>query len=161
MKMLSLMILILSTNFMFMQHPLSMGSILLILTILSCLLSSLMLNSYLLSYILFLVFIGGMLVLFMYMASIASNEKFYFSMKLLSMNVMLMLILMFLNMNFSFITCLLNDMNNYYEWFNYMMNKLYSFPYGNLSLMMMIYLLFTMIVIVNIVSLKMAPLRSS
>lgn len=161
MKILSLLILILSLNFLFIQHPLSIGFILLILTILSCLLSSLILNYYLLSYILFLVFIGGILILFIYIARIASNEKFYFSIKLFLINIIFVIILYLFNVKFHFISNYFFNINNYNEYNISIINKLYSIPHGNLSLIMVIYLLFTIIVIANIIRLKIAPLRRS
>nr|AWV83377.1 NADH dehydrogenase subunit 6 [Tanna japonensis] len=161
MKMLMLMLLLLSINFMFMKHPLSMGFILLMQTILSSLTCSLNLSSYFTSYILFLIFIGGMLILFMYMSSIASNEKFFFSMKLMLLNMLIVIIMMMLN-NMDFNSQNMIMLINYYnEHYNYFMNKLYTFPSGNITLMMIIYLLFTLIIVSNIIKLKNLPLRSN
>nr|YP_010464285.1 NADH dehydrogenase subunit 6 [Chlorophila portschinski]UUL71662.1 NADH dehydrogenase subunit 6 [Chlorophila portschinski] len=73
----------LSTLFILMNHPLSMGVVLLLQTVsISMITGNLMLNFWY-SYVLFLIMIGGMLILFMYMTSIASNEKFKTSMSIL------------------------------------------------------------------------------
>nr|UJG10825.1 NADH dehydrogenase subunit 6 [Ips typographus]UUG47430.1 NADH dehydrogenase subunit 6 [Ips typographus]UUG47547.1 NADH dehydrogenase subunit 6 [Ips typographus] len=70
------LIFVLSYLFIFLKHPLSLGGILFTQTSLAALASSyLFMNSWY-SYILFLIMIGGMLILFIYMTSIASNEKF-------------------------------------------------------------------------------------
>nr|AWV83182.1 NADH dehydrogenase subunit 6 [Auritibicen japonicus] len=162
MKIIFLAVILFSFNFMFMKHPLSMGFILLLQTLLSCILCSYNNTSYMFSYILFLIFIGGMLILFMYMSSVASNEKFSFSMKLMLTNlILIMYAYMFINKNnLGFET--LNMMIYFYNDHDYhLMNKLFTLPSGILILLMVIYLLFTLIVIVNIVSLKMAPLRSN
>lgn len=58
------------------NHPLIIGLILLAQTITIALFTGLTLSSFWFSYILILVFLGGILILFIYVASIASNEKF-------------------------------------------------------------------------------------
>lgn len=65
-------------NFLFMviKHPLSMGAILLFQTLFIAVFSGLALPSFWYSYILILIFLGGILILFIYVASIAANEKF-------------------------------------------------------------------------------------
>nr|AIM19546.1 NADH dehydrogenase subunit 6 [Diceroprocta semicincta] len=144
-----------------MKHPLSMGLILLLQTIFSCMACSLILSSYLLSYILFLIFVGGMLILFMYMSSIASNEKFVFSMKLMFINLLVLSVLIMFMGKIELSMMKSDDqMSEFNEFSSLMLNKLYMFPYGNITLMMVIYLLFSMIVVVNIISLKSSPLRS-
>nr|AWV83351.1 NADH dehydrogenase subunit 6 [Muda kuroiwae] len=161
MKIIMYMILLMSFDFLFMKHPLSMGFILLIQTLLCCITSMIYMNNYLFSYMMFLIFVGGMLVLFMYMSSIASNEKFTFSMKLLLMNVFMMLIFLTFNMT----DLKLCKYNILIKEFNgnslYMLNKLYIIPSGMMTLMMLTYLLFVLIVVVNVISIKMCPLRST
>nr|YP_010179707.1 NADH dehydrogenase subunit 6 [Cryptotympana atrata]QUV77450.1 NADH dehydrogenase subunit 6 [Cryptotympana atrata] len=162
MKIILLSMTMFSINFLFMKHPLSMGFILLLQTILSSVVLSYNMCSYIYSYILILIFIGGMLILFMYMASIASNEKFFFSMKLILMSMlmtlivysyMLMIDLEYMNLNK--MIYLIDDQEEFF------MNKMFSFPSGIMILVMVIYLLFTLIVIVNIIKIKIAPLRSN
>ena len=65
-------------NFLFMtiKHPLSMGAVLLFQTLIIAVFSGLILPSFWYSYILVLVFLGGILILFIYVASMAANEKF-------------------------------------------------------------------------------------
>nr|AWV83780.1 NADH dehydrogenase subunit 6 [Okanagana oregona] len=147
--------------FMSTKHPLSMGSILLMQTILSSMICSLNLNSYLFSYILYLIFVGGMLILFMYMASVASNEKFYLSNVLFIMYLMMFMFFVlykyFLHLESNSYYMIINsfDQNS-----NYLINKLYIMPSSMLTLMMVFYLLFTMIVVSNIIGMKFMPLRS-
>nr|AWV84222.1 NADH dehydrogenase subunit 6 [Tettigades undata]AWV84235.1 NADH dehydrogenase subunit 6 [Tettigades undata]AWV84248.1 NADH dehydrogenase subunit 6 [Tettigades undata]AWV84261.1 NADH dehydrogenase subunit 6 [Tettigades undata]AWV84274.1 NADH dehydrogenase subunit 6 [Tettigades undata] len=146
---------------MLMKHPLSMGFVLLMETILASLLCGLNMSTYLLSYILFLIFIGGMLILFMYMSSIASNEKFYM-LNILSTTIMMIIsifivIKLKLNLEYSLYNNSIGSLELHY---NMTMNKLYSMPSGMLTLMMVIYLLFTLIVVSNIIGNKFSPLRS-
>nr|AWV84170.1 NADH dehydrogenase subunit 6 [Tettigades undata]AWV84183.1 NADH dehydrogenase subunit 6 [Tettigades undata]AWV84196.1 NADH dehydrogenase subunit 6 [Tettigades undata]AWV84209.1 NADH dehydrogenase subunit 6 [Tettigades undata] len=143
------------------KHPLSMGFVLLMETILASLLCGLNMSTYLLSYILFLIFIGGMLILFMYMSSIASNEKFHM-LNMLSTTIMMMISILIviklkLNLEYSLYNNNIVPLELYY---NMTMNKLYSLPSGMLTLMMVIYLLFTLIVVSNIIGNKFSPLRS-
>nr|WRO44894.1 NADH dehydrogenase subunit 6 [Themus coelestis] len=80
---LTLILIFLAITPLFLKHPISMGLNLLIQTILIALMTGFMSINFWMSYLIFLVMIGGMLILFMYMTSIASNEKFIFSKKLL------------------------------------------------------------------------------
>nr|WRW55920.1 NADH dehydrogenase subunit 6 [Thylacodes adamsii] len=65
----------LSFLFPVMAQPLSLGCLLLLLTLVACLLSGLILSSWY-GYILFLVYVGGLLVMFAYSASLIPNIKF-------------------------------------------------------------------------------------
>nr|ARH54803.1 NADH dehydrogenase subunit 6 [Trigonopterus sp. AH-2016] len=62
--------------FMTMNHPLSLGGILLVETILLALASGFLFFNFWFGYILFLIMVSGMLIMFIYMTSVASNEKF-------------------------------------------------------------------------------------
>ena len=57
-------------------HPLSTGIVLLMQTTVVSLAAGALNKTFWFSYILFLIFLGGMLVLFIYVASLASNEQF-------------------------------------------------------------------------------------
>nr|UFZ13952.1 NADH dehydrogenase subunit 6 [Taeniochauliodes attenuatus] len=161
---------LMSWNFTQMNHPLAMGLILLIQTILICLISGMMMQTLWFSYILFLIMLGGMLVLFIYMTSLASNEKFSFSINNMLFNMiyiisMLMLIYL-MNFNIQFnITSMSNfDMNLYNNMILLQENKLeliklYNLPTMNLTLMLVNYLFLTLIVTVNITNINYGPLR--
>nr|AWV84313.1 NADH dehydrogenase subunit 6 [Calliopsida cinnabarina] len=147
--------------FMLIKHPLSMGSVLLLQTIFMSILCGLNMKTYMMSYILFLIFIGGMLVLFMYMSSIASNEKFYMINIVLTIITLVIMSSLIMKMQMS-LKCDLFSSNimlmNLYS--SFMMDKLYSLPSGLMTLMIVIYLLFTLVVVSNIVGIKFSPLRS-
>ena len=70
--------LIIATSILFLRlsHPLAIGLGLLFQTILICCTTGLSNISFWFSYILFLIFLGGILVLFIYVTSLASNEIF-------------------------------------------------------------------------------------
>nr|QWB85932.1 NADH dehydrogenase subunit 6 [Glenea licenti] len=148
--------------FVFLTHPLSLGLILLFQTTLIALISSLMSYNFWFSYILFLIMIGGMLILFIYMTSIASNEKFKFSSKLTLMFIISLLPLIFIFLDFYFFNLinnydLINQSVNFS--FNLTLNKFINWPQNFLFLMMMIYLFITLIMIVKITNINYGPLR--
>nr|AWV83962.1 NADH dehydrogenase subunit 6 [Tettigades lacertosa] len=161
MKIIFMFLIFFTLMIMLTKHPLSMGCTLLLETILASMTCSLNMGTYLLSYILFLIFIGGMLILFMYMSSIASNEKFYMFNMLSIMVMMIISILIVIKLNLNLEYNLYNDnIVSFKLYSDLMMNKLYSLPSGMLTLMMVIYLLFTLIVVSNVIGNKFSPLRS-
>nr|AXS64793.1 NADH dehydrogenase subunit 6 [Staphylinoidea sp. 4 KM-2017] len=161
--MLILINLLLSTMFLFMNHPMTVGTLLLLQSIIISLITGLLNNNFWFSYILFLIMVGGMLVLFIYMTSIASNEMFNYSNKMmisffsLLMLMILLLILTdkyFINYNFFYKENIM--------FMNYPMSliKYYTFPSTYIIMMLMIYLFITLIATVKITNLKYGPLRS-
>nr|WMV00435.1 NADH dehydrogenase subunit 6 [Maoricicada phaeoptera] len=161
MKIIMFLMIIFSINFIFMKHPLSMGMILLMQTMFSCLICSFYLSCYLFSYILFLIFIGGMLILFMYMSSIASNEKFFFSTKLMMLNFLFLSLISLFNLIDLKTLSTSKNIVTYVTYNDYMMMKMYIIPSGMMTLILTIYLLFVLIVVINILTVNMLTLRSS
>ncbi|YP_008238917.1 NADH dehydrogenase subunit 6 (mitochondrion) [Nilaparvata lugens] len=76
---------------MFMNHPISLGTTLMIQSISTSLFMNLLTKNSWNSMILFITFSSGLMIMFMYMASISSNEKFKWSLKLFLMIMCLML----------------------------------------------------------------------
>nr|AOY39705.1 NADH dehydrogenase subunit 6 [Scolytinae sp. BMNH 1040319] len=154
-----------STLFMFLNHPLSLGSILLIQSILTAVLSGLIFINFWLSYILFLIMVGGMLIMFMYMTSIASNEKFKMPktmMMIMLIITMLTAMMIMLNLSDSSILPMNSEMINMKLSKNFMnlsLNKFFNWPNFMMLIMIMTYLLITLIAIVKITKSKMGPMR--
>nr|ALO71100.1 NADH deshydrogenase subunit 6 [Pselaphinae sp. 9 EF-2015] len=151
-----------SMMFIFLTHPLTMGATLLIQTIIIALITGMLMINFWFSYILFLIMIGGMLVLFIYMTSIASNEKFMFSNKLMLfflMMIMMSLIMFILidNKFFYLLNFSSNLMNNYQ--FSLNLSKFFNFPSNIILFLMIIYLFITLIAVVKITNIKIGPLR--
>nr|YP_010926086.1 NADH dehydrogenase subunit 6 [Agrilus zanthoxylumi]WKF51815.1 NADH dehydrogenase subunit 6 [Agrilus zanthoxylumi] len=155
-----------SISFFFTKHPLSMGFNLLIQTILIALITGMLNLNFWYSFILFLIMIGGMLVLFIYMTSIASNEKFNFSMMMMitMISVMLIISITYYNMepnisNIEFSNYMTYKLINKESWMN-SLTKFFMYPI-NLKLMMMIsYLFLALVAIVKITLIKYGPLRT-
>nr|AYR05210.1 NADH dehydrogenase subunit 6 [Anthribidae sp. 2 ACP-2013] len=146
-----------SSLFLMMKHPLSLGVLILIQTLLISLISGELNSTFWFSYILFLILIGGLMIMFIYMTSIASNEKFKIS---------LMIIMTFLISNF-FILCMnfdLQEIQNYTQMIkinsiNFALNKYINSNLLFTFLLIIIYLLITMIAVINLTKSLMGPLR--
>nr|YP_010567278.1 NADH dehydrogenase subunit 6 [Trachylophus sinensis]UZC33507.1 NADH dehydrogenase subunit 6 [Trachylophus sinensis] len=154
----------LSSMFMFLNHPLSFGFVLLLQTIIVSLLSGMMNFNYWFSYIIFLVMVGGMLVLFLYMTSVASNEKFKFSSKLMALFtsfVLLTFIMILTDHYFLSEVMHTNDLiNQNLKYKNELsMNKYMNWPSSSIMYLVISYLLLTLIAVVKITNIKSGPLR--
>nr|YP_010160643.1 NADH dehydrogenase subunit 6 [Sesia siningensis]QRH18151.1 NADH dehydrogenase subunit 6 [Sesia siningensis] len=158
----------------FLNHPLSMGFLILTQTLLTCLISGMMIKTYWFSYILFLTFLGGLLVLFIYVSSIASNEMFLISYKtkmflMLSLFLIMMFSLYNYNnlswMNFSMNEEMTNFFNNNHLFINnenkINLSKMYNSQTYMIMLMLIIYLFITLIAVVKITNIFFGPLRSN
>nr|YP_009648089.1 NADH dehydrogenase subunit 6 [Parantica aglea]AIT69862.1 NADH dehydrogenase subunit 6 [Parantica aglea]QBZ78052.1 NADH dehydrogenase subunit 6 [Parantica aglea]QNH68960.1 NADH dehydrogenase subunit 6 [Parantica aglea aglea] len=167
----SLLIIFFSFIMLLMNHPLSMGLLILIQTLLLCVITGMIINTYWFSYILFLIFLGGLLVLFIYVSSIASNEMF----KFMNFNIIIIIIFSILfisimnNLNLKWLIFFFNDeMMNFFTNFMFSnqenkinLSKLYNNNTFYLMLMMIIYLYITLIAVVKITNIYFGPLRSN
>nr|URX53808.1 NADH dehydrogenase subunit 6 [Bifiditermes nr. madagascariensis] len=162
MKTLMVISTLMSATFTQMIHPLAMGIMLLSQTTIMCLISGLMHQSFWFQYILFMVFVGGMLVLFIYVASLASNEMFSLSTTMILLTMMSMPALMTIKdwttTNSQDLTTLDSLMDNE---ITTMTEKMFNLPEGNLTILMALYLLMTLIVAVKITNVSKGPLRQT
>nr|QAX91394.1 NADH dehydrogenase subunit 6 [Parastacus brasiliensis] len=160
----------LSLMFTFLTHPLSMGLTLLTQTIAICVLSGLHNFSFWFSYILFLIFLGGMLILFIYMASLASNEAFEVS---LPLPVTLCFFSTILSLILFFIDPMVSPSSKSYTFssLSFLVDKIspmlttssmiFSAPPIFFTIFVILYLLLTLIVVVKIINNTSNPLRFS
>nr|YP_009487898.1 NADH dehydrogenase subunit 6 [Anopheles rondoni]AWB99106.1 NADH dehydrogenase subunit 6 [Anopheles rondoni]AWB99821.1 NADH dehydrogenase subunit 6 [Anopheles rondoni] len=161
--------LIMSFIFMQMKHPLSMGLMLLIQTFLTCLITSIYVKTFWFSYVLFLIFLGGMLILFIYVTSLSSNEMFSmsFSLTMISLVIFSIFTILFFIIDKSlieqFITNMemekLSNMNNLINENILSLNKMYNFPTNLITLLLINYLFLTLLVTVKITKKFYGPLR--
>nr|AND96600.1 NADH deshydrogenase subunit 6 [Liatongus militaris] len=161
--MMLIIMMLMSLITIYMKHPLSMGLILLIQTINMTLYMGFYHLNYWFSYILFLIMIGSMLILFLYMTSVASNEKFYFSLKLtlLTFFIMFNMMLFYFILNPYYIN-LNNKMKIFMTNSNLSLIKYINFPNYFIYYLLIIYLLIALIAIVQITNFKKSgALRSS
>nr|AML26435.1 NADH dehydrogenase subunit 6 [Staphylinidae sp. BMNH 1274642] len=156
-----MILMIMSFMLIFFSHPMSMGMILLTQTILIALYTGMMNFNYWFSYILFLIMVGGMLVLFTYMTSVASNEKFKFSSYLMTSFIIFILISMiFLLIDNKLLSMMNFSVNFTYVYdYKFSMSKFFNWPSNLILFMMIIYLFITLIAIVKLTNIKTGPLR--
>nr|YP_010269883.1 NADH dehydrogenase subunit 6 [Polygraphus poligraphus]QXG82901.1 NADH dehydrogenase subunit 6 [Polygraphus poligraphus]UJX85658.1 NADH dehydrogenase subunit 6 [Polygraphus poligraphus] len=156
---------IISITLLFSKHPLSIGFMLIIQTIIVSLTSGFFYFNFWFSYILFLVMISGMLIMFIYMTSVASNEKFFMvKSKMLILGVLfstMVLSLALLSDKFysnlaqaSLEFSELSDLN-----LNSSLNKFFNPPFTQISILIMIFLLLTLIIVVKMTDKPFGPLR--
>lgn len=128
-----------------------------------------MAKSFWFSYVLFLIFLGGILVLFIYVTSLASNEIFNFSIKLIIIIlirfILFYIILYFIDKNL-IINYIINNENeniliikSYLIENSLILNKLYNFPINFITIILIIYLFLTLIAVVKITNIFEGPLR--
>nr|UGN61729.1 NADH dehydrogenase subunit 6 [Cryptocercus tazigouensis] len=161
-QMMMSMSITLSMMFTQMNHPLAMGLMLLMQTILVCLMSGMMSQSFWFAYIMFLIFIGGMLVLFIYVTSLASNEMLTLSTKMMIMSTMSMMLIMLTTKNWMKINnseMLTNEELNLNNENLTQLNKLYNKPNGKMTIMLASYLFLALITVVKITNITKGPLR--
>nr|UPX88405.1 NADH dehydrogenase subunit 6 [Melanagromyza aenea] len=165
----SIFMITISLIFLNMIHPLSMGLILLLQTLNMCIMIGMMSKSFWFSFILFLILLGGMLVLFMYVVSLAPNEKFtlfkklffYILMYLMMTSIIYLLVdkmkiqLMFNNKEM----ILMNNLLSFLPENSLSLNKLYNSPTYIMTMILIIYLLMVLITTVYITKAFFGPLR--
>nr|UGS80474.1 NADH dehydrogenase subunit 6 [Lachesilla texcocana] len=156
----------LSIMFLFSMNPLTMGLILIFQTIsISLLLASCLKSSWFI-YMLILIFIGGMLVLFIYVTSIFPNEKFSFNQsKMIFISMLISMLIIF----FLIYLFVLNTHFHFYESYNSLdtmeyfllqpTKKFFSSQTNILMVFLVNYLFFCMIVVIKITNFFQGPLR--
>lgn len=149
----------------------SIGLVLLIQTILISIISGIISYTFWFSYIVFLVILGGILVLFIYITRLASNEIFQFSSKIILFIFIIItltsIILIVFPDNQIIISIIKNS--NSLEIINSMsfinnenlitLNKIYNSPNNLITILLINYLLITLIAVVKITSINIGPLR--
>nr|UGK73318.1 NADH dehydrogenase subunit 6 [Ledra trigona] len=161
MKFLVLSLIIFSSSLCcFLSNPMSMGLLLLIYSFLiSFMIGKVMVSSWF-CIVLVLVMIGGLLVIFMYVSSISSNESFNLNLLFLLGLILIFLFFFedFLLENQSFdLMKMMSDLN-LSESFSLV--KLYNGSCFILTFFLIIYLIFCMVVVSSIVKHFSGPLRS-
>nr|YP_009654690.1 NADH dehydrogenase subunit 6 [Scoparipes salvazai]QCI09219.1 NADH dehydrogenase subunit 6 [Scoparipes salvazai] len=147
----------LSIMFLWLNHPLSMGLVLICQTLIIAMITGMKLSSFLMSYIIIIIILSGALVLFIYMASIASNEKFQTPIKMIILFLIINGIVLgaseFFNMkSYSMLALQIKPEQLF-------MIKLFSTTTAYITSMMILYLFLTMIAVSNIASVYEGPLR--
>nr|YP_009741015.1 NADH dehydrogenase subunit 6 [Traulia orchotibialis]QID04042.1 NADH dehydrogenase subunit 6 [Traulia orchotibialis] len=159
---------LMNINFIKLNHPMSMMILIILQTLLVGFMMGTMMESFWLSYILFLTFLGGMLVLFIYITSIASNEMFQIKSIMMIFTLMMWVIItltliymnktMFIDLIKNTETMNINNSINYQE-MTMSLEKLYNKPTFIITMMMMIYLFLALLAVVKITNINQGPIR--
>nr|YP_010726215.1 NADH dehydrogenase subunit 6 [Diprion wenshanicus]WDY84664.1 NADH dehydrogenase subunit 6 [Diprion wenshanicus] len=169
MIMLKILTLLMLMNTMLMhlsKTPFSMGLILLIQTLLISLTTGILSFTFWYSYMLFLIFLGSLLIIFIYVSSLISNVKFMLNKwTMLNIFFMILIIMMikFNLLNFNFedsIKISEIEMNKNFT-MKMSLNKLFNKSTFIISFMMMNYLFITLIIVVKISNINMGSLRKT
>ena len=148
----------------------AIGLMLLLQSIIIRVTTGILLKTFWFSYVLFLVFVGGILVLFIYVTSLASNEIFNFSIKIFFffffffriLNLIFFLFDKRFNlMNFESIDRIARNFSTkrFYQENILFINKLYNFPINFITIILIIYLFLTLVAVVKIINIFEGPLR--
>lgn len=163
--MLFTVILGISLYFIRLAHPIRIGVILIFHTFVVGLVTGMVADNFIYSYILFLVILGGVLVLFIYITSLVSNETFSFSW----LDIFMGRVVFFLAVGCVLIfiapvgrsLTVIEELStlNYRNTEIIGLEKLYSGYSFILTSFLIVYLLYVLLVCVRIVGVKTGPLR--
>nr|ALY11326.1 NADH dehydrogenase subunit 6 [Tambocerus sp. PY-2015] len=138
------------------KTPMSMGLLLMIQTIISTILMSKIMACSWMPMIIFLMMIGGLLILFMYMSSIASNEKFSFN-----IYYMMLIFIIITPVEEMFSETSINEkLINLNSSESVTLMKIYNKKTFIITLLLFLYLFLAMITITFIVEMHKGPLRA-
>nr|YP_010411440.1 NADH dehydrogenase subunit 6 [Coraebus diminutus]URN73086.1 NADH dehydrogenase subunit 6 [Coraebus diminutus] len=147
-----------TTVFLILKHPISMGIALLMQSASIALITGMLNINFWYSYIMFLIMVGGMLVLFIYMTSVASNEKFNMSKPVIILALpFIFTMYYFLMENQMELSSSLTVKQNIWE---LSLNKFFNFPHNIVMVFLMTYLFITLIAVVKITKIEYGPLRT-
>nr|YP_010582906.1 NADH dehydrogenase subunit 6 [Aguriahana juglandis]UGN61326.1 NADH dehydrogenase subunit 6 [Aguriahana juglandis] len=157
MKLLTIkMMMIFSSVIMIMNNPMSMGLMLLLQTITVIMFFNKILTSSWFAMITFMMMIGGLLIMFMYMSSIASNEKFK-----ININMIFVMLIMLIISDEMLISSQINEKQEITETgnLNFSLTKIYNEKSMMFTVLLVLYLLLTMISVTKMVKHNKGPLR--
>lgn len=155
MKILFFNIITLSLLFIFFSHPITIGIILLLQTLIIRLLTLIIFENSWFSYIIFLILVGGILVLFIYITRIASNEKFKLNLKI---RIVILIISVLV---FYFVDIKLEFFIEKKITFIIILSKFIQPLRRMIILFLIVYLLICLIAVVKISVINKGPLRQS
>nr|YP_003891059.1 NADH dehydrogenase subunit 6 [Tanystylum orbiculare]ADB91995.1 NADH dehydrogenase subunit 6 [Tanystylum orbiculare] len=150
------MMFILMITFIFTKTPLMMILIILLQTFNISMMLGEVYKSFFMSYILILVFLGGMLVIFIYIASLNNSKKINYKILLFMASLVLMLTILFININCIKIFIITDT--KMFSILEYSMNLLFS-DFMSMTIIMALYLMLTLLVIVKMCNINKMPLR--
>nr|QQQ88942.1 NADH dehydrogenase subunit 6 [Hyalella cajasi] len=141
-----------------MSSPLGMGVIVIIFSFFISLSMSLICATSWFSLLLFMLFLSGMMIIFMYVCSLASNEAHYYSFGAVYV-VLALLMLSLIGPEISG-TAAVSGLLSVEVKSSFLMYKIYSFSVYLFAVMLIVYLLITLIAVVKISAVSEGPVRT-
>jgi len=163
-----ILIIIIILNFIIINlHPIFIVILLVLYRIITCLTIFKWTQNFIYSIIIFLIIISGLLIIFLYFSSLISNEQINLNFKpLITINFILNLIFissyyLIINLCEYPIHTNMDNLKINYLNINLFQNiaYIYSYPFNNLTLICIFYLLLTLFIIIKICSIKNSSLR--
>nr|YP_010586261.1 NADH dehydrogenase subunit 6 [Hydromanicus melli]UZZ44023.1 NADH dehydrogenase subunit 6 [Hydromanicus melli] len=156
----------LTITLMITKNPLLMGFLIIIQTLMLCLMMNFNSSIYWMSYITYLIMLGGILILFMYMCSISSNETIKFNPKIIFISTPFLAFMMFNFLSMNWINKNMTMTNYSIDFFfnnNNIINisKMYNKFSMIMTIMLIIYLLISLTMVTTFANNDLGPLRSS
>lgn len=143
-------ILILLNRLVYVNHPISLGFILIFYALVTGLLSIILRNSWFF-YLLVLVFLGGVIILIIYISTLSANEKFF-----LDNAGLPMMFVLFLSLSLIFYFEFNNRINISIK--NCFISNVYEQSNSRLTIILILYLLLTILCVVKLVKFEKGPL---
>nr|ACT80188.1 NADH dehydrogenase subunit 6 [Asphondylia rosetta] len=154
--MLLLLSFIMNCLFMNIFNPLMLNLILFMQTFLISLIMGKIYFSFWFSYIIFLVFIGGFFILFIYIITLTYNNYYYKYKKI----YFIFLFIMFIKINIFYINNFETSIFNYNYFFNLNMIKFFNLPNSFINMLLMIYLFIMLVMVIKIMNFKLGSLKT-
>nr|QCF45716.1 NADH dehydrogenase subunit 6 [Anthocoris kerzhneri] len=148
-----------SMLFMILKHPISMGITIIVQTLIIGIITGLILKSFWFSYIIMIMMLSGMLVLFIYMASVASNEKINKSNKMIMLTTSIIILGSVMQMTTDVYEDELLTNHSMTKTESMYLNSLFNMKFKYITMMTVLYLFFTMITVSHITNILEGPLR--
>lgn len=145
-------------------HPIYLLILIIIYRRIICLLISSWSYNFIYSIILFLIIVSGILIIFLYFSSLISNDqtKFKINIPLILNFFFNIIILFYLIKYFNYPLYNFNEILISFQINNNTFNNIihiFSYPYSNITIICIIYLLLTLFTIIKICSIKTSTLR--
>lgn len=159
---------LININFIKINHPISIIITIIIQTLFIRIITGTIIERFWLSYILLLTFLGGIIVLFIYITRIASNEIFKIKINRIIIIIYIIIILSTLLYNIDKIIITEIIKNTEIINLNYSINfkeistslvKLYNNPTVIITIIIIIYLFITLLAVVKITNINQGPIR--
>lgn len=148
-------------------HPITLIILLLFYTSMTCLIISIWKDNFIFSIIIFLIIIRGLLIIFLYFSSLISNEQFKFSIKFFPITIIILNIIIIIYLSPLFLSNLCSssqppetkNLSYINQPLFYNVTKIYLYPYNNLTIICILFLLISLFLIIKICSIKSSSLR--